>query len=60
MFDVSHPLGTYDSDVTGPGATLNNDVMDIDLLVILSSTHRVSCSPLDGNFISKPPLLTQH
>ena len=60
MSDVSDPLGTYDSDVTGPGATLNNDVMDIDLLAILSSTHRVSCSPLDGNFISKPPLLTQH
>ena len=60
MFDVSHPLGTYDSDVTGPGTTLNNNVMDIDL-AILSSTHCVSYSlPQDGNFIPKLPLLTQH
>lgn len=59
MFNISDPLITYDSDVTG---LLNNNAMDVDLLSILSPVYYVFCSsPLDGNSIPKPSLLlTQH
>jgi len=46
MSDISDPLLTSDSDVTGPGATLNNNAMnvDIDVLPASKSIKNVSCS----------------
>ena len=46
MSDISDPLLTSDSDVTGPGATLNNNAMnvDIDVLPTSESIKNVSCS----------------
>ena len=34
MADVSDPLLSHDTDVTGSGATLNDNTMDVDIEVL--------------------------
>ena len=56
--DMSDPLLRYDSDVTGPGPTPNNNAVDVNILLILLPAHLVSCSSLLGrNTVPKSPLL---
>jgi len=53
MSDISDPLLTSDSDVTGPGATLNNNAMNVDIdLPARKSIQNVSCS---SRQVTEPP-----
>ena len=57
---MSDPLLRYDSDVTGPGPTPNNNAVDVNILLILLPAHLVSCSSLLGRNTGESPQCTLH